>query len=97
MHRPAFPLRVVVVGIIWSGVASLSVASPALVTVVQSTDEQFLLVSGTDREDVEATVQEAAARGFRLLALSLTSREGGLHRLGCLLKQREAVDGSARS
>lgn len=56
-------------------------------TVKTSSDQRLLLVSGRHRDDVLTAVNEAAADGYRLVALTPTWHELGITGLGCLLER----------
>jgi hypothetical protein len=67
----------------------VSAASPGHAVVAESVDERFVMVSGKDRDEVGILVNDAAARGYRLVAMSTEWRSWGMVGLTCLLKRDE--------
>jgi len=65
------------------------IASSERASVAISTNEEWLLISARDRHDVLAELDEAAARGYRFVAMSWESHEFGASGLNCLLHREE--------
>jgi len=77
------------VAIFTNALTEVSAAPPRRPVVVESTDKRFVMVSGRDKDEVEVLVQDAAARGHRLVAVTNEWRSWGADGLTCLLERGE--------